>query len=536
MGGAILTSSFSQGGCSQHHALVTVYPHRSDWDGVAQLTGDASWNADNMRKYFEKIERLHYSPTKMSGHGTNGWLSTTLPSSKLVASDSQILGLIRSALNLFGGKVKGPIKSSIGLETAIDRDINSNSRSRDTKEGVFQHPNSVTSGRRHGPREFVLSVAGVKNKNGTRRYHLDIQLNTLVTKVRFQHDEDGTHRAVGVDYLVGRSLYKADPRASEKQTGRPGHAIARKEVILSAGTFNTPQLLKLSGIGPRQELEAHGINTVVDLPGVGTNLQDRYEVTVIGETPSNLTFWDTCKLGSPDDPCVQRWKAAVAANDPTVELNPLAQSSFVMTMIKKSSQALTDPDLIIGGATLPFRGYYPDFPRDSCHRRQFTMVILKGHTNNRAGTVTLRSNNPRDVPKIEFRYFDEGTTYDESGASADMRDLDAVVEGVRFAREVFAGVEGTEFKEVWPGENITTTEDLRKFVRDEAWGHHASCSCPIGPDTDPMAVLDSKFRVRGVKGLRVVDASVFPKIPGFFIIVPIYMISEKAADVILGGV
>jgi choline dehydrogenase len=80
---------------------------------------------------------------------------------------------------------------------------------------------------------------------------------------------------------------------------------------------------------------------------------------------------------------------------------------------------------------------------------------------------------------------------------------------------------------------VQTDEQLRDFVRYNAWGHHASCTCPIGTDNDPMAVLDSQFRVRGIEGLRVVDASVFPKIPGFFIVSSIYMIGEKAADVIL---
>ena len=91
------------------------------------------------------------------------------------------------------------------------------------------------------------------------------------------------------------------------------------------------------------------------------------------------------------------------------------------------------------------------------------------------------------------------------------------------------------FKEVLPGPSVTTWNQVRDWVKNEAWGHHASCSCAIGADGDPMAVLDSDFRVRGVDGLRVVDASVFPKIPGLFIVVSIYMISEKAADVILSS-
>jgi choline dehydrogenase-like flavoprotein len=91
------------------------------------------------------------------------------------------------------------------------------------------------------------------------------------------------------------------------------------------------------------------------------------------------------------------------------------------------------------------------------------------------------------------------------------------------------------FTETWPGANVSSEADVKQFIKNEAWGHHASCTCPIGSDNDPMAVLDSNFKVRGVDALRVVDASVFPKIPGYYIAVPIYMISEKAADVIIKG-
>jgi choline dehydrogenase len=88
---------------------------------------------------------------------------------------------------------------------------------------------------------------------------------------------------------------------------------------------------------------------------------------------------------------------------------------------------------------------------------------------------------------------------------------------------------------VWPGPNTNTETAMKDFIKKEAWGHHACCTAKIGADSDPMAVLDGNFNVRGTKGLRVVDASVFPKIPGFYIAAPIYMISEKAADVIIAA-
>lgn len=181
------------------------------------------------------------------------------------------------------------------------------------------------------------------------------------------------------------------------------------------------------------------------------------------------------------------------------------------------------------------RGYFPGYAtaglKDSRH---WTWITLKAHARNRAGTVRLRSTDPLDTPEIIFNSFDTGTTTD----GADEKDLQAGAEGIALARKMFDSINpllGGTFEETWPGPTVDTEAKVKDFIKREAWGHHASCTCPIGADNDPMAVLDSKFRVRGVQGLRVVDASVFPKIPGFYIAVPIYMISEKAADVIMEG-
>ena len=130
---------------------------------------------------------------------------------------------------------------------------------------------------------------------------------------------------------------------------------------------------------------------------------------------------------------------------------------------------------------------------------------------------------------MDFHYFEEGT--DKAGI-----DLDAVVEGVKLVRRLTKGVPFIK-QEEYPGAGVQSDDDIRKYVRDNAWGHHASCTCKIGPESD-NGVLDSSFRVHGVTGLRVVDASIFPKIPGFFIVSSIYIAAEKAADAIhrnLGG-
>ena len=131
------------------------------------------------------------------------------------------------------------------------------------------------------------------------------------------------------------------------------------------------------------------------------------------------------------------------------------------------------------------------------------------------------------MPNVNFHYFEEGT--EDSG-----EDLDSVVDGIRFVRKLTAKLkqQGLIAEEELPGEHLQSDEELRDFVRHNAWGHHASCSCAIGP-REQNGVLDSNFRVHGTQGLRVVDASVFPRIPGFFIVSAVYMIGEKAADVIL---
>jgi choline dehydrogenase-like flavoprotein len=138
--------------------------------------------------------------------------------------------------------------------------------------------------------------------------------------------------------------------------------------------------------------------------------------------------------------------------------------------------------------------------------------------------VTLRSADPRDTPEIDFHYFDEGN--DGSGA-----DLQGVIDGVRFARRMADELAELIEQEELPGPNVQSREELADFIKKNAWGHHASCTCPIGPK-ERNGVLNGDFEVHGTRGLRVVDASVFPRIPGFFIVTSVFMVAEKAADVI----
>jgi len=184
--------------------------------------------------------------------------------------------------------------------------------------------------------------------------------------------------------------------------------------------------------------------------------------------------------------------------------------------------------LFIFGVAAQFRGYYPGYATQDIagFSNRHTWAILKAYTVNRAGTVALRSADPRDTPVINFHYFEEGTP---NG----LDDLAAVADGVELVQRISARVAGISNDQVWPGPEVRSRRQIEDFIRNEAWGHHASCTNRMGPASDRMAVVDSNFRVHGTRNLRVVDASIFPRIPGYFILAPIYMVSEKAADVIL---
>lgn len=497
---------------------------------MASLTGDNSWAPAKMRGYFEKLERNRYLPSSLVGHGFDGWLETSLTDLRLVIEDQKLLSLIIAAGTAAGKSLVGKVLDTVtGLGEVLLRDLNDPSPNRDYQTGPYQVPLAVEvpEYKRTGPQNFVKRTATAVNADGSRKYHLDVQLDTLVTNVRF--DTSGVKpRAIGVDYLQGKSLYRADRRAMKNlSNGTPGKVNAAREVILSAGSFNTPQLLKLSGIGPEKELSKFGIKTIVDLPGVGSNLQDRYEATVIGESPSDFLITAKCTfMYTLPDPCLEQWE-----NDPLWR-GTYGTNGIAIAVMHKSSTAEDEPDLLISGAPANFPGYYPNYSYEGLKdARHWAWITLKAKSRNNAGTVELRSADPRDMPIINFNSFDTGVTTD----GADEKDLQAVYEGMEFSRSIFKDLIPLDggFEETWPGPNVTTESEMKDFIKREAWGHHACCTAPIGDDEDPQAVLDSNFRVRGVEGLRVVDASVFPKIPGTYIALPIYILSEKAADAII---
>lgn len=520
MKGTLYPRAAALGGCSAHNALLTIYPYDSDFEYIAQLTGDSSWSAKSMREHFIKLEDNDHVLPFASGHGFSGWLGVDVASLTLPLGDGQLLS------NILGGAFAlGNLTDKIfNIASLLLGDANHVAEVRDKTASYFQIPISSKGGRRNGAREFILAVRDAKNADGSKKYPLDVRMNCHVTKVTLDQNSNPP-RATGVEFLDGAFLYRASPRSGTAKKGIPGTAKASREVIVAGGAYNSPQILKLSGIGPADELKKHGIPVIVDLPGVGTNLQDHYEVAVQAQMPDDFSLLDGCTFsGNPDtDPCLERWQTNFLG-----DRGPYQSSGLGVVMYYPSTaSALGDFDLTILGGPANFRGYFPRYSINATQDRDlFSWAILKGQPRNTAGTVTLRSADPLDVPDIVYNFFDTGS----GDAKAD---LTAMAEAIEIARDAFDR-QLISTKEVLPGENIKTREQIETYIKDTAWGHHASSTCPIGADGDPMAVLDSKFRVRGVKGLRVVDASVYPKIPGTFTAVSTYMVGEKAASDILG--
>jgi choline dehydrogenase-like flavoprotein len=514
--GVLYPRAGTLGGCTAHNAMIFIYPHEADWRYIEALTGDQGWSPAAMHRQFKKLENCRYRPVQerlsalgldRTGHGYDGWLSTEKAIPRAALRDDDLLTMLSSSVRELATE-SGDLWRRLRWFVESAADPNDIDRIDDAAEGICFTPLTTHDHRRVGSRERVLDVAA---RHPDR---LIVELDALATRVVL----DGANRAVGVDYLKGARLYRAhaDPNAAP---GEKRHARARCEVILAGGAFNTPQLLMLSGIGEAAELARFDIAQRVALDGVGRNLQDRYEVAVVNRMA--FASWESMAEArfSRGDPLWQEWQAG--------EDGLYATNGAGLGVIRRSSPDVPVPDLFCMALLARFEGYYPGYAADLARtRNHLTWAVLKAHTANRAGRVRLASADPQDMPVVDFNYFDEGSPGHDA-------DLAAVVEGVKLVRRLAEPLrrDGLIEAEEVPGDNVRSDAEIADFVRDQAWGHHASCSCPIGP-RDQGGVVDSRLRVHGTKGLRIADASVFPRIPGFFIASAVYMVGEKAAEMI----
>ncbi len=514
--GVLYPRASGLGGCTGHNAMIIVRPNNADWNHIWQITGDASWRASNMQKYFRRLERCCYrwplfkwldwlfgwNPT---GHGWRGWLTTERALPLRAILDWRLRRTLWRAL-LAAASLLPDVVEDWGWFTSSQSDPNDEKLIDAEATTVCVTPMSSARHARTGPRDFLLDVQ--KRFPG----NLTIRLNTLVTRVKI---DPAAGVASGVFYREGTRLYRAAARP-HGEAGEEKYVAANREVILSGGAFNTPQLMMLSGIGDPEHLAEHGISLVKDLPGVGQNLQDRYEIGVVSRVK-------------------RAWKALRGATYTTADRQYLmwrrrrtgtyTSNGLLFSAIFPSRTDQERPDLFCFLLLADFRGYYPGYSQRIKKHNYLTWTVLKAYTHNTAGTVRLRSKDALDPPEINFHCLSEG-----NGAASE--DLDAIVTGIRFGRKVMDAIGGLIAEEEVPGRHLYTDDQLKQHIEDNAWGHHACGTCAMKPE-DQGGVVDSEFRVHGIRNLRIVDASIFPRIPGYFIVTAIYMIAEKAADVLL---
>jgi choline dehydrogenase len=326
-----------------------------------------------------------------------------------------------------------------------------------------------------------------------KRANLQVVEHALATRVLFE----GT-RAIGVEYERHGTLHQAR---------------AGREVILSGGSINSVQLLKLSGIGPADELREHGIAVLADRSGVGANLQDHLEFYFQMACTQPITLYGQSGLLG---------KAMVGAQWLFLRSGIGASNQFESCGFIRSRAGIKYPD--IQYHFFPMAINYDGSSLASEHGFQAHVGPMRSKSR---GTVTLASADPRDKPKIKFNYMSHPDDWAEMRAC------------VRLTREIFMAPAFAPFRgrEIQPGADCVSDEAIDAFIAEHVESAlHPSCTCKMGAKDDPMAVVDPELRVIGVSGLRVIDSSVMPSITTGNLNAPTIMIGEKGSDLVLGKV
>jgi choline dehydrogenase len=326
-----------------------------------------------------------------------------------------------------------------------------------------------------------------------RRRNLTIATGAQATRILFDRG-----RAASVEYA---------------RNGRRIIARADREVLLSGGAYNSPHLLLLSGIGPADRLRAYGIPVVHDAKGVGANLQDHVH-TGIGYATEKMRAFDVELRADKLFWNFLRW--AMLADGPLCSL-PVAALAYLRTR-----DGLTQPDieLLMNRINPDAHIWFPGVRKPKPGFMGARVIVL--HPESR-GTVTLRSTDPMQKPIIRHNFLSVPG------------DLETMRRGIRIARDIYRQRSLTELvaDEVLPGRHVQSDSELDDYIRATAGLlYHPVGTCRMGNDAD--AVVDADLRVNGLAGLRVVDASVMPTVPGGHTNAPVIMIAEKAADAIRG--
>jgi choline dehydrogenase len=445
------------GGSSSINGLVYVRGNAQDFEGwVAR--GAAGWSYRDVLPYFRRAEgRAGGGDEYRGGEG------------KLATRQGLLTNPLHAAW-LEAGRQAGYPQTE---------DMNGFQQ-----EGFARMDMTVGAGRR-------CSAANAYLRPAMRRANLEVRTHAFTSRVLFEG-----RRAIGVRYRLG------DVRHEVR---------ARREVIVCAGPINSPQLLKVSGVGPGDELADLGISVVHELAGVGENLQDHLEFyfQVASREPitlySQMSWWRRASIGA-------RW---LLRHDGLGSSNHFETGGFI-----RSRAGVPYPDIQFH--FLPLAVSYDGSSLAREHGFQAHVGPMRSRSQ---GSVRLRSAEPLDKPRISFNYMSREEDWIEMRAC------------VRLTREIFAQPAFDRYRgrEIQPGAEVTTDAQIDAFIRARVESaYHPSCTCRMGSASDPLAVVDPQARVIGLEGLRVVDSSIMPSITTGNLNAPTIMVAEKAADHIRG--
>jgi choline dehydrogenase len=444
------------GGSSSSNAMVYTRGHRWDYDHWAEL-GNRGWSYADLLPLFKRAQNQERGPSDY--HGAGGPLNVA--DLRQQSEISQVF--VRAA-----GEVGYPLSD----------DFNGADQ-----EGVGFYQVTQKDGRRcSSARAYLHPIR--------QRPNLTIITNALASRVLF----DG-RQAVGVAYL--------------DRGGRTVELQARREVLLSGGAINSPQVLLLSGVGPRAELERHGIPLAHELPGVGQNLQDHLDVVVAHRECRRASYGFALSF-------LPRLFEGI------VEYNRHGRGFLTSNLAEAGGFVKSDPAL-----PLPNLQYHltatilDDHGRRIWHGYGYSLHVCDLRPKSR-GHLSLKSADPSVPPLLQPNYLDHPD------------DLETLLAGVKTCRQILAAraFDGYRGAELFPGAAAQSDDELREFIRRRAETiYHPVGTCKMGHD--PMAVVDDRLRVHGLTGLRVVDASIMPTLIGGNTNAPTIVIGEKASDLIL---
>ncbi|HKY29027.1 MAG TPA: choline dehydrogenase [Pyrinomonadaceae bacterium] len=437
------------GGSSSMNAMIYIRGHRNDYDKWHDL-GNEGWAFSDVLPYFKKAE--HQERGASEYHGTDGPLNV---------SDLRSINPLSRAF----------VEAGQDLGFTINADFNGAQQ-----EGFGFYQVTQKGGKR-------CSTAAAYLKPILRRTNLTVLTHAQATRLVIEGK-----KAVGVEY---------------RKDGRSEKAIANREIILSGGTINSPQLLMLSGIGPGAQLHEAGISTMVDLPGVGENLQDHLFVSVAYACTQPVTLANAEAKKN-------------IANYLLFKKGPLTSNVAEAGAFTKTDASLPAPDLQFHFGPVYYLNH--GFTRPEGHGFTIGPTLIRPLSR---GYLTLRSSDPFEAPSIQPRYLESET------------DMQVLVNGVKMACELaqtkaFSAYRGPA---VCDGLQMCGNNEIADYVRNTVETiYHPVGTCKMG--TDAMAVVDARLRVHEIKNLRVVDASVMPEIIGGNPNAAVIMIAEKAADLI----